>query len=100
MLYYVFDNKEDADAAENYISQIGGAPIVGINAGTGHLSTNARTMRWAIPWQRQTDGKWIFPYVGDDLINKFPSEQTEYFNRTFNYTLEEYQENWNGEDDD
>ena len=95
MLYYVFENEETAIAAEQYISKIGGAPIVGVNAKTGEEMPNAtKTERWAIPWQRATDGKWVFPYVGDDKVSQYPSHIADYFETTFPSTKEELNSDW------
>jgi len=94
MLYYVFTTKKDAFNAESYISMVGGAPIVGKNAKTGKPAPDkCKTERWAEPIQR-LDGKWVFPYVGDDEISKYPTLIKDLFNNTFTYTLEEYDESW------
>ena len=93
-LYYVFDDEETAIGAENYISTIGGAPITGVNAATGELEPNAtKTERWAIPKER-LDGKWAFPYVGDDKVSQYPPDVADYFETTFPNTKEEYEDDW------
>jgi hypothetical protein len=73
MKYYVVDTEELAIGAENYISSIAGAPIVGVNAKTGLPALNkCKTIRWAIP-QERLDGKWVFPYVKEEYNkNWFP----------------------------
>ena len=94
MLYYVFETESEATQAEQAISQVGGAPIVGINALTGQPEPNKqKTERWAIPMQR-LDGKWVFPYVGDERISEYPTDVKDQFNSTFTYTLEEYSSDW------
>ena len=94
MLYYVFDDEETAIAAEAYISNIGGAPIVGVNALTGEPMPDAtKTERWAIPQQR-ADGKWVFPYVGDERVAQYPDSVKGYFAENFPNTLEEFDNAW------
>ena len=94
MLYYVFETEEIAEGAEQYISQLGGVPIPSINAETGEIDTKAvMTERWATPKQR-LDGKWVFPYVGDEKVSQYPSSVASYFEENFPNTKEEYNENW------
>lgn len=93
MLYYVFDDEETAIRAENYICQIGQVPITGINAQTGKIFLSAKTLRWATP-QKRLDGKWCFPYVGDERVNQYPPTVASYFEDEFSNTKEEYQEDW------
>ena len=94
MLYYVFEDKQTAIDAENYISTIGGVPITGVNAATGELEPNAiKTERWATPRER-IDGKWCFPYVGDDRVSQYPSDVADYFETTFPNVKEEYDSAW------
>ena len=99
-IYYVFDDEQTAKDAENYISSIGGVPITGVNAATGELMPNAaKTERWAIPKER-LDGKWVFPYVGDERVNQYPPDVANYFETSFPNTKEEYDENWFPEPED
>ena len=100
MLYYVFENEELAVGAEKYISQLGGAPIVGVNASTGEPMPDAtKTERWAIPVQR-IDGKWVFPYVGDELVSQYPDSVRGYFAENFPYVLEEFSQDWFPQEED
>ena len=92
--YYVFDTEAEALAAEAYISQAGGVPIIGINAATGQPMPNAaKTERWAIPAQR-LDGKWTFPVVPDAIVAAYPEAVQIYFATNFTYTIETYSESW------
>ena len=94
MLYYVFNNEETAINAEKYISTIGGVPLTGINALTGKPEPHAvKTLRWAIPKER-LDGKWVFPYVGDDRVAMYPPDIANSFETNFPNTKEEYDEAW------
>ena len=94
MLYYVFDTEQLAVDAENYIDNVGGVPIIGVNAATGQSEPNAaKTERWAIPKQR-LDGKWVFPYVGDELVAQYPEDVVNYFRDNFPHVKEEYDESW------
>ena len=94
MKFYVFDNEETAIGAEAFICYIANAPRVGFNAKTKTLAQNkCTTKRWAIPQQR-LDGKWVFPYVGDDKLALYPSEVIDGFETNFPNTKEEYNEEW------
>ena len=94
MLYYIFDTEELALGAEAYISMIGSAPVTGVNAETGELEpTKQKTTRWSLPIER-IDGKWCFPFVGDERLAQFPTEVHNYFDTTFPHTKEEYQADW------
>ena len=94
MLYYIFETEDLAIGAERYISQIGGAPIVGINAETLLEDYDGvKTERWAIPKQRK-DGKWVFPYVGDERIAQYPTDVANYFETTYPNTKEEFSDDW------
>lgn len=94
MLYYIFETEQIALDAENYISQLGGAPLTGVNALTGtHEPDKCKTIRWAIP-QERLDGKWVFPYVGDDRISQFPQTILDYFSTNFPHGKEEYDNSW------
>ena len=93
-LYFVFDTEAEAIAAEAQISIIGNAPVLGRNAATGKIETEkGKTLRWAIPQQR-LDGKWVFPYMGDERLAQFPQDTIDGFNSVFNYVFEEYQSDW------
>ena len=95
MLYYVFDDEQTAVGAEAYICQLGGVPVTGVNAATGELEPDAvKTERWAVPEQRLTDGKWVFPYVGDELVAQYPDNVRSYFAENFPYVLEEPADDW------
>jgi len=97
MEHYVFDTEAEANAAEAYISQAGGVPIVGINAKTGEPMPNAaKTERWAIPQQR-LDGKWVFEKVPNTIIAQYPQAVQLYFISTFSFTVEEFSNTWFGE---
>jgi len=94
MLYYVFKTEQHALYAEKYISQLGGAPITGVSASTHKQQPNkCKTTRWAIP-QERSDGKWVFPYVGDDRVSQFPQTILNYFTTNFPHIKEEYDSNW------
>ena len=93
MGYYVFDTQQEAEAAEAYISSVGGAPIVGINAKTGMLALGKqKTEHWATPQQR-LDGKWIFPKVPIEILNKYSQEEIDAFSSNFNFSVEEFDTN-------
>lgn len=94
MLYYVFETKQLALDAENYISELGGAPITGKSACNNELQpTKCKTIRWAIP-QERFDAKWVFPYVGDNRVAQFPQIIINNFYINFPHTKEEYDSNW------
>ena len=63
-LWYRFLTKEDADAAEAEISGLMGCPLDGVNALTGAVDPNAKTLRWAVP-QETVDG-WLIPVPDDE----------------------------------
>lgn len=93
--YYVFNTEEEALAAEQDISIIGQVPIVGTNAKTGEPNPNAqKVLRWAIPQQRVTDNKWVFPRPGADLIGNADPAAVEAFQNNHSYTLEKYDPSW------
>ena len=98
-VYYVFDDEQTAIDAENYISNIGSVPIPSVKASTGEIDENVtETVRWAIPWQRETDGKWVFPYVGDETVAQYPDSVVNYFETNFPNTKEEISEDWSSEE--
>ena len=101
MVYYVFETEQLAVDAEHFISQTGGTPIPSINPVNGEVDPDAvKTERWAIPWQRATDGKWVFPYVGDELASQYPESVRNYFSETFPHIFEEFSEDWRPEEED
>lgn len=95
--YCVFD-EADKTKAENALSEINSPtwfPLVGRNAGTGELVAGAETLRWAELEQRN-DGKWIFPRVPDEVMNKFnvpESTRDEWWNK-YQPLIEEFSESW------
>ena len=92
--HYVFEDKETADGADAYISQVGGAPVVGKNAKTGRPEPEkAKTLRWAIPRER-LDGKWVFPVVPESLSSQYPDHIKNYFNENFPHSIEIFQSDW------
>ena len=100
MLYYVFETEDLAVGAEHYISTIGGAPITGVNAMTGELMPGAtKTERWAIP-KKRIDGKWCFPYVGDEKVEMYPTDVANYFETKFPNTKEEWTDDWFQQNDE
>ena len=93
--YYVFDDEATANGAQDYICLVAQVPIVGRNAKTGQLEPNkAKTERWAIPQQRATDGKWVFPQVPDEVTAQFPLEVAIAFNTNFPNVKEDYDDSW------
>lgn len=92
MLYYVFNDEQTAINAEAYICQIGGAPVIGLNAETGLPEPDkCKTERWAVPEER-LDGKWVFPYIGDDKVALYPPAIANDFDDLFPHIKEEYDE--------
>ena len=92
---YVFDTEEAALSAENDITMTGGAPITNTNAATGEPDPDAqKTIRWAIPEQRVTDGKWFFPRVPADIIASFPAEDVQAFIKGHTFSIEEFKPSW------
>ena len=100
-IYYVFDDEETANGANDYISNIGGAPVPSVNAYTGEVDEDAaQTVQWGTPWPRATDGKWVLPYVGDDTVAQYPDSVTDYFETNFPNTKEEIEDSWLPEEDE
>ena len=94
-LYYVFDIEQRALDAEAYICKAGGVPFVGRNAKTGELQPNkTKTERWAIPQQRLSDGKWIFPVVPDELVARCDQSVISVFHEAYPHVKEEYDPTW------
>jgi hypothetical protein len=94
-LYYVFDDEQTAIDAEARICEIGNAPVTGVNAKTGQPAPDkCKTERWAVPQQRITDNKWVFPYVGDELAEQYPEEVRNAFNADYPHIKEEYDSGW------
>jgi len=48
---------------------------------------------WLIPQERE-DGKWVFPYVGDERVAQYPPDLANYFDTTFPHVKEEYDASW------
>ena len=95
MEYYVFDTESEAQAAELHISLLGSAPIVGFRASDNSPQpSKQQTTRWAIPVQRATDGKWVFPRVSTEVRARFSQEQVTAFQAAHTYTIEEEQPDW------
>lgn len=95
MLYYVFETEEIAVGAEQYICQVGNAPVPSVIPSNNIVDPEAtHTERWAIPWQRVTDNRWVFPYVGDETASQYPQHIRDYFAGTYPHTLEEYDDSW------
>lgn len=100
-LYYVFDDEQTALGAEAYITQVGGAPIVGRNFATGQPEPDkTKTERWAIPQQRVTDGKWVFPIVPQEIAEQYPPEVSAAFNTNYPNVKEEFDPLWFPEEDE
>jgi len=93
--YYVFNTEQEAIAAEQEISTIGQVPIIGTNAKTGEPNPDAqKVLRWAIPQQRATDNKWVFPKPSADLCAGIDPVIVDAFHNNHSYTLEEYDLSW------
>lgn len=96
--YYVFETQQQALDAEAFISTKAGFPWVGEKRGNP-APQSQQTLRWAIPQQRVTDGKWFFPVVpiAKMLAIFTPPEVqaiiTEY-NTNYPHTLEFASDNW------
>lgn len=99
MLFYVFDTEAEALAAEAEISLIGGAPVAGVDS-KGNPKEGLSTTSWAVPWQRVTDGKWVFPKVPTAMIIEAGQEVEDAFNATFNYVFEDYDQSWRPEEEE
>lgn len=94
MEYLVFDTEATAIAAEAMICQLGGTPIVGVNAATGLPDPAAQqTERWAIPRQR-LDGKWVFPRVPAHRRTHITPVQEAAFDAAFANTIENFSPEW------
>jgi len=95
MLFYVFETEAEATAAVEQINLIGNAPIPGRSAATGEVvAEKGVTKSWAQPWQRITDGKWVFAKVPTEMISSAGQEAEDAFNAAFNYVFEEYDQSW------
>lgn len=92
-LYYVFEDENVANAAQDEIARLGGAPIKGRNAKTGEEVDKAPTTSWATVQQR-LDGKFVFPKVPTEVLNQYSEGTIDTFNTTFPYVFEEYDPNW------
>ncbi len=94
--HYVFDTEAEAIAAEAQITSIGELPRTGFNASTGEEAddSKAKTTRWAVPWSRITDGKWVFQRLPLEIRNQYPQEAHDAFNAAFPHVIEEYQDTW------
>ena len=98
MLFYVFDIEAEAIAAADEIARIGHAPVPGRGV-NGQYNGGQETIGWAIPWQRVTDGKWVFPKVPAEMIVDAGQEAEDAFNAAFTYVFEEYSPDWRPEVD-
>lgn len=95
MQHYVFNTEAEAIAAESDIAAIGNAPVIGINAKTGQPEpAKQMTIRWAVPWQRATDQKWVFPRLPKDLRDSVDPAIAEAFESSHSYTIEELTSSW------
>jgi hypothetical protein len=95
MEYYVFSTEAEALAAESDIAAIGNAPVVGINAKTGQPEpAKQKTTRWAVPWQRATDQKWVFPRLPNEIRNSIDAQIASSFQASHAYTIEELDPEW------
>jgi len=95
MLFYVFETEAEATAAVEQINLIGNAPIPGRSAVTGEVvAEKGVTKSWAQPWQRATDGKWVFEKVPTEMILSAGKDAEDNFNAAFSYVFEEYENNW------
>jgi len=94
-LHYVFDTEALANGAQEYICTVGSVPITGNNAKTGELEpTKAKTELWAIPFQRITDSKWVFPIIPPEVKAQYPQEVVDAFQTNFPNTEEEFDTSW------
>lgn len=94
-LYYVFNDQQTALDAEAYICSIAQTPVVGKNALTGQPEpAKAKTVRWAVPEQRATDGKWVFPVVPDHIASQYPPEVASAFNTNYPNVKETFDSSW------
>lgn len=75
MMYNVFDTEQEANEAQSYDYQ----SWIAVNNNPSYVAT---TTAWAIPQQRITDNKWVYPVC--------PTSDAT-------YTTEEYDPIWFGE---
>lgn len=93
MEYMIFATEEIANNAELAIRQIGGFPVVGINAKTNLPEPDKqKTVKWATPQQRK-DGKWVIPRLPLKFRNQYKEEE-EYFDANFPHIIEESNGDW------
>lgn len=109
MRFYVFTNKEEAKAAEKFISDLAGCPFNdGVNARTGkpfkpHPEGKTNNYRrrpkegtecWATIRERR-DGNFFFVIPeGRKALGRFANIPLLSTN-DFQYTIEEYSDDWN-----
>ena len=95
MEFYVFDDEQTAIDAEANIKTIGQLPRTGVNSLTGEEAPDKqKTTRWAVPWSRITDGKWVFQRLPLEIRNQYPQEAHDAFNVAFPHVIEEYEDAW------
>lgn len=91
---YVFDNREAAQGALDFIHSSSVFPLVGKNAKTGEPQPNKqKTERWADVKER-VDGKFYFPRLPEAYREGLPQEQTESFNASFPHSVEGFESAW------
>lgn len=84
--HYVFDTEQQAIDAEAFISSAAGYPW-------------AKTDKWAVPYQRINDNKWVFPIVPlQRILQIMTVEQAialvTQFDTDHPHAEEEAQDNW------
>ena len=73
--------------------------IIMLAVGSIYLSgvrqpNKTKTERWAIPQQRLSDGKWIFPVVPDELVARCDQSVISVFHEAYPHVKEEYDPTW------
>lgn len=95
--YYVFETKEQAEFALDYINNSQWFPMVGVNAFTGKPEPEKQmTMKWTDNVNERVDGKWCFPRIPStrlDAMNVSVQDRQDFFNAC-KPAIEEYQADW------
>ena len=97
---YVFNTKEQAQAAISEINADPIFPITGRNARTGKLAPDKqKTERWADEPKERKDGKFYFPRLPKLYRDQQSEEKTNAFKSRHHFSIEsftkeEYQKDW------
>jgi len=93
--YYVFDDEITCINSINYIDSVMGMPRPAyIN---GVLAPNSqKTIVWDVPYQRQTDFKWVYSSLSQWVQDNYPNElgPSSSFNTNYPHQTEQFQDDW------